>query len=194
MRYFYARVSSRDQSLGRQIQEFKKMGYIEECLYCDKASGKDFDRPEYIKLKAVLRDGDELVVKELDRLGRDKEMIKSELRELKGMGVIVRILDIPTTLIDFGEQDWIGDMVTNILLEVLSSVAEQERKKIKARQREGIDAMKVVDGRRIGKSGKPIGRVARELDFSLVEGMDVEEACSVLGISRATYYRRRYAN
>lgn len=190
MKYFYARVSTQDQSLERQIKEFEKYGVNENNLFCDKCTGANFDRPNYKKMKKLIRGGDELIVKELDRLGRDKEKIKEELKYYKDNNITVRILNIPTTLIDFGSQDWIGEMVTNILLEVLSSVSEQERYKIRDRQAEGIAAMKVVDGKRIGKSGRPIGRPYLEVDWDSVKGLPVKEACEKLGISKSTYYRR----
>ena len=81
-------------------------------------------------------------LEELDRLGRNKEEIQSELKWFKKHGITVRLLDVPTTLMDFKGQDWIGDMLNSILIEVLGSMAEQERKKIRKRQREEIEAMK----------------------------------------------------
>ena len=151
-----------------------------------------------MQLKACLSHGDEVFIEELDRLGRNKVEIKSELEWFKSQGVQVRILDVPTTLIDFQGQDWIGDMVNNILIEVLGAVAEQERKKTRKRQSEGIAAMPVVDGRRVSaRTGRGFGRPASVVDQGLFENlrqkqkdglMTVSECCKELGISRSTWY------
>lgn len=93
--------------------------------------------------------GDEILVEELDRFGRNKAEIKAELEWFKEHGIIVRVFDVPTTLMDFHGQDWIGEMVNNILIEVMGAMAEQERKKIRKRQAEGIAAMPVVGGRKV---------------------------------------------
>ena len=198
MIYFYGRVSSKDQNLARQLEVAKAYKNIDH-VYCDKQSGKDFDRPEYQKLKAVVAAGDEVIVKELDRLGRNKDEIKVEIAWFKENGVDLRILDVPTTLIDFQGQEWIRDMVNNILIEVLGAVAQQEREKTNRRQREGIDAMPVVDGKKFStKKGCAYGRKPVELgdDFEKFlqkqkDGlMTVNECCEALGIGRSTWYAK----
>ena len=198
MIYFYGRVSSKDQNLARQLEVAKAYKNIDQ-VFCDKQSGKDFDRPEYQKLKSAVVPGDEVIVKELDRLGRNKEEIKVEIAWFKEAGVDLRILDVPTTLIDFQGQDWIRDMVNNILIEVLGAVAQQEREKTNRRQREGIDAMPVVDGKKYStKKGCAYGRKPVELgdDFEKFlqkqkDGeMTVSECCAALGIGRSTWYAR----
>ena len=198
MIYFYGRVSSKDQNLARQLEVAKAYKNVDS-VYCDKQSGKDFDRLEYQKLKAVVVPGDEVIIKELDRLGRNKEGIKEEIKWFKDHGVILRILDVPTTLIDFQGQDWIADMVNNILIEVLGAVAQQEREKTNRRQREGIDAMPVVDGKKYStKKGCAYGRKPVDLgdDFEKFlkkqkDGlMTVSECCEALGIARSTWYAR----
>ena len=198
MIYFYGRVSSKDQNLARQLEVAKAYKDIDH-VYCDKQSGKDFDRPEYQKLKAVVVAGDEVIVKELDRLGRNKDEIKVEIAWFKENGVDLRILDVPTTLIDFQGQEWIRDMVNNILIEVLGAVAQQEREKTNRRQREGIDAMPVVDGKKFStKKGCAYGRKPVDLgdDFEKFlkkqkDGlMTVNECCEALGIGRSTWYAR----
>ena len=138
IRYFLTRVSARDQNLARQLAVAR--GYFDipdENVFCDKASGKDFDRPEYKRLKSIVRPGDEVIVKEFDRFGRNKKEMKRELEWFREHGVAVRILDIPTTLIDFKDQTWVLDMVNNILIEVLGTIAEQEREKNKATPKRG---------------------------------------------------------
>ena len=197
MRYFLTRVSSKDQNLARQLKVARdKFEIPDENVFCDKASGKDFNRPEYQRLKSLVVAGDEVIVKEFDRFGRNKEEMKRELEWFKQRGVIVRILDVPTTLIDFKDQTWVLEMVNNILIEVLGTIAEQERKKNKQRQREGLDAMPVVDGKRVSyKTGNPIGRPKRSLDFEKIakkqkDGLiTVTDACKELGISRTQWYR-----
>ena len=198
MIYFYGRVSSKDQNLARQLEAAKEYKNVDH-VYCDKQSGKDFDRAEYQNLKSVVVPGDEVIVKELDRLGRNKEGIKEEIKWFKDHGVILRILDVPTTLIDFQGQDWIADMVNNILIEVLGAVAQQEREKTNRRQREGIEAMPVVDGKKFStKRGRAYGRpaVAVGEDFEKFlkkqkDGlMTVDECCKVLGIGRSTWYAK----
>ena len=197
MRYFYARVSSIDQNLDRQLEVARAYGDIDR-IFADKQSGKNFDRPEYIAMKSVVQSGDEVVIKELDRLGRDKEGIKEEIRWFREHGVILRILDVPTTLIDFQGQDWIADMVNNILIEVLGAMAQNEREKTRRRQREGIAAMHVVDGKRVSaKTGRTYGRPQEVSDEEFQkflkkqkEGrMSVAECCRQMGICRATWYR-----
>ena len=143
MIYGYMRVSTKSQNLNRQEDALLEFGVEKDNIFADKESGKNFDREKYQEMKSILKRNDVLVIKELDRLGRNKEMVKEELEYFKSNGIRVKILNIPTTLIDFPEgQEWVMDMVNNILLEVMSSIAEEERKKIKERQAEGIAAAK----------------------------------------------------
>jgi len=159
---YYARVSSRDQNLTRQIDAFKNLGAKDDEIVTDAKSGKDFEREGYNALKGVLglRKGDTLVIKELDRLGRNKEAIKQELEYWKDKGVRIKIIDLPTTMTEIPiGQEWILDMINNILIEVLSTIAEQERLKIRSRQSEGIASMPLVNGKKVSsKTGNAIGR------------------------------------
>ena len=198
MIYFYARVSSKDQNLARQLESAKAYKNVDR-VFCDKQSGKNFDRAEYIKLKSVVVKGDEVIIKELDRLGRNKEGIKEEIKWFKEHCVILRILDVPTTLIDFKGQDWIGDMVNNILIEVMGAMAEQEREKTEKRREEGIAAMPIVNGKRVStKTGNAYGRPPIAIDDGFKKflkkqkdgELTVAECCEALGISRATWYNR----
>lgn len=160
----YARVSSREQNLDRQIVALKK--YVpEDMIVTDKASGKDFNRPGYQSLKfgiGKLVKGDILYVKSLDRFSRNKEEAKKELQYFSDLGVRVKILDIPSTMADIAEgQEWILDMINNILIEVLTSIAENERNTIRARQAEGLAAMPIdtASGKKTSKkTGRCIGR------------------------------------
>ena len=167
--FAYVRVSSKEQNVNRQLDAIKdyctqqniKIG--ERDIFIDKTSGKNMDRQGYIALKQCLRNGDMLIIKELDRLGRNKEEVKKELNYFKENKIRVKILNIPTTLIDFQGQEWLFDMVNNILIEVLSAIAEEERNKIKQRQKEGIEALKRRNG------GKGIGRPATKMPQNFKE-------------------------
>ena len=198
MIYFYTRVSTKDQNLARQLEEAKAYKEVDE-VFCDKQSGKTYDRPEYERLKSIVREGDEVIVKEMDRLGRNKKATKEEIEWFKENGITLRILELPTTLIDFNGQEWIADMINNMLIEVLTTIAEQEVKKIDRRRAEGIAAMPVVDGKKVStKTGRAYGRpvVAIDADFEKFlkkqkdGSMTVSECCEELGISRATWYNR----
>lgn len=198
MIYFYTRVSTKEQNLARQLEEANAYKNVDE-VFCDKQSGKTYDRPEYKRLKEIVREGDEVIVKEMDRLGRNKSATKEEIEWFKKNGVTLRILELPTTLIDFNGQEWIADMINNMLIEVLTSIAEQEVRKIDARRAEGIAAMPIVNGKKVSsKTGRAYGRpsLVREDEFEKFlekqkEGlMTVNECCEQLGISRRTWYNR----
>jgi DNA invertase Pin-like site-specific DNA recombinase len=154
--YGYARVSTARQNLDRQIEKLLQFGISEENIICDKFSGRNFDeRVGYNALKSVLglREGDTLVVTNMDRFGRNKAQIKDELEYWNKHNIKVKILDIPTTLIELDNEQntkWIENMLNNILIEVLSSFAEQERNKILESQAEGIKAAR--------SKGKHLGR------------------------------------
>lgn len=142
--FYYARVSSKDQNLDRQLAAFKALGADERDIITDKESGKDFNRAGYQALKnGMLRQGDTLVIKSLDRLSRNKHDIKTELEWFKDNNIRLKVIDLPTTMMDLPEgQEWVFEMVNNILIEVLGTIAEQERATIKSRQAEGINTAK----------------------------------------------------
>lgn len=166
--FIYARVSSKDQNLERQLQALQeyatrtyKVVVDEEHTFTDKISGSTFQRDGLDELLGKLRKNDVLIIKELDRLGRDKIMIHETLNTLKVKGVRVNILDIPTTLIDLSQYgndmaQAMFEMINNVLIEVLGTIAEQERVKIKKRQAEGIAIAK--------KQGKYKGRKSITID------------------------------
>lgn len=189
--YGYARVSTSEQNTDRQIEALIKFGVPEQNIIIDKASGKDTEREGYQYLKRqILRQGDTLVIKELDRLSRNKSDIKRELEMFKDMGVRVKILDIPTTLTEFPpEQMWVLDMVNSILIEVLGSIAENERRKIHARQREGIDAAKRKNVR-FGRPPAPLPENWQEVMEQVRRGETRPvDAMRKLNISRSRFYR-----
>lgn len=189
--YGYARVSTREQNLDRQIAALRQYVTDERDIITDKESGKDFDRTGYQYLRErLIRPGDTLIVKSLDRLGRNKEQVMEELRHFRADGVRVKILDLPTTMIDLPDgQDWIVEMVNNILIEVLASIAEQERLTIRQRQAEGITEAK--------KQGRLLGRKKTELptEWELVTGLwksgsiTAVQAMDRLGLKKSTFYR-----
>lgn len=190
MIYGYARVSSKDQCLDRQLEAMRHYKPVDQ-VFTDKQSGKDFARESYQALKATVQAGDEIIIEELDRLGRNKEEVKKELEWFKTHDVTIRILDVPTTLIDFQGQDWIRDMVNNILIEVLGSIAEQERLKIRKRQAEGIAAKKARGD--WADYGRPLKRLDEfeKLAQKQKDGeLTVDQCCKTLGISRGTWYNR----
>ena len=192
----YARVSTREQNEDRQIEALIAFGVSKDNIIVDKCSGKDTDREGYQYLKKqILRSGDTLVIKELDRLSRNKADVKRELEFFKEKGVHIRILDIPTTLTEFpAEQMWVMDMINAILIEVLGSIAENERNKIRSRQREGIAAAKKKNVR----FGRPAVNKPENWDYVMnqvsAKQITVSQAIHQLNISRSSFYRLRQNN
>lgn len=194
--YGYARVSSIGQNLDRQIIALRQ--YVpEDNIVVDKQSGKDIQRPGYQALKSQLglRAGDNLYITSIDRLSRNKSDIKDELQWFKDHEVRLMILDLPTSMIEVPQgQEWIIDMINNILIEVLSSMAEQERLTIRKRQQEGIDAAK--------QKGKHLGRPRIQISENFQEVYDqwkrkeitAKKAMEQLEISASSFYRlvKRY--
>ncbi|MBX9185673.1 recombinase family protein [Clostridium sp. K04] len=196
----YVRVSSKEQNEGRQvkaIKEYCKNNNIvidERDIYLDKQSGKDFNREEYQLLKRTVRNGDIVVIKEMDRLGRNKAEIKKEIEWYKENEIMLRILDIPTTLMDFSAYDSsmakaMMEMVNNVLIEVLGTIAEEERNKIRERQREGIEIAK-SEGKHLGrpKTEYPTGW---EEIYKTWKGGEITATSMMkqLGLKRNTFYR-----
>lgn len=189
--FYYARVSSREQNLDRQIEAFKKLGANEREIICDKESGKNLERSGYKALKnTMLRGGDTLIVKSLDRLSRNKTDIKNELQYFKDNNIRLKVIDLPTTMMDLPKgQEWVFDMVNNILIEVLGTVAEQERATIRKRQREGIDAAK-AKGKHLGrpKAQKPDNW--HEIYEQWKSGeITAHQAMNMLGVSKSVFYK-----
>ncbi|WP_454965143.1 recombinase family protein [Filifactor alocis] len=193
MKFGYIRVSSTEQNESRQIEELLKHNVLQHNIFIDKLSGKNFEREQYQKLKIKVRCGDEIYFHELDRLGRNKQEIKQELLDFKKQGVMIRFLDIPTTLMNFNEfgemQKSIMEMVNNILIEVLSTQAETELVKIRKRQAEGI-AIAKAQGKYTGRKAKPLPgnfeKLYRRWKNKEISGT---EFTKILGYkSRSTFY------
>lgn len=139
--YAYARVSARDQNLARQLDAFTEYGIERKNIFADKKSGKDFERKEYKKLLKKLKAGDLLVIKSIDRLGRNYDQIISEWAKIvNSLGADILVLDMPLLDTRTKADTLIGKFISDIVLQVLSFVAENERANIKARQAEGIQA------------------------------------------------------
>ena len=189
--FYYARVSSKEQNLDRQIAAFKALGASERDIITDKQSGKDLNRAGYMALKsAMLRRVDTLVIKSLDRLSRNKADIKNELIYFQKEGIRLKVLDLPTTLAEYPEgQKWIADMVTNILIEVLATIAEQERQTIRQRQAEGIAAAKA----RGAKLGRPKAVKPANWESVIADWKDgritAKQAMELTGTKRTSFYK-----
>lgn len=189
--YGYARVSTKEQNLDRQLDALAGQGIAERDIITDKESGKDLERNGYRLLKdGLLRRGDTLVVKSLDRLSRSKEDIKRELEFFKANGIRLKVIDLPTTMADFPEgQEWVQDMINNILIEVLSTMAEQERLTTRRRQAEGIAAAKS----RGAYLGRPRAQKPANWDEVIAQWragkITATEAIRRTGTKRTTFYK-----
>ena len=190
MNYGYARVSSRSQNLDRQIEELKAFGLLESQLYVDQQSGKDFDRQAYRQLKEILRAQDLLVIKSIDRLGRNYQAILEEWADLtKRLEVQIVVLDMPLLDTRSRPDNLVGCFISDLVLQILSFVAENERINIKTRQAEGIRIAK--------EKGKHLGRpryIPPE-NFSLVAARyrrhecTLQQALDQLQIKKSTFYK-----
>src|SRR5699024_5413484 len=190
--FFYERVSSIDQSLERQLEAAREVGIAEEYIFVDKASGKDFQRPEYQLMKRMLREGDALYVKSLDRLGRSKQMILSEWQDVernKQVDTAVRDMPLLNTT-KYKDTDGLETLISDLILQLLSYMAEDERKRTRERQEEGIRIAK--------ENGVKFGRKKQEIDdtFRAVypewkqSKITAVEAMRRVGMKSNTFYRR----
>lgn len=189
--YYYARVSSKEQNLDRQLAVFASLGASERDIITDKESGKDLNRSGYTALKtAMLRSGDTLVIKSLDRLSRNKSDIKNELQYFKDHGIRLKVIDLPTTMMELPEgQAWVFDMVNNILIEVLGTIAEQERVTIRQRQQEGLAAAK-AKGKHLGRPGLVIPENWKEVYSAWKSGaITAKVAMEQTGLKRTSFYK-----
>ena len=202
MKIGYARVSSKEQNLDRQIKSLTEIGC--EKIYCDKQSGKDFERPEYQKMLSELTSDDVVYIHSIDRLGRNYDMIIDEWRKITNKANIV-VLDMP--LLDTRCKDGKNidkTFVSDLVLQILSYVAEKERINIRNRQRAGIDCMTIdkETGKRIGKKGNPTGRPSAEYPANWKEVYEswmnkeitATKSMELLGLKRNTFYNlvKRY--
>lgn len=195
-KFGYGRVSSKEQNEARQIDSLQSVGVNQRDLYVDKASGKDFDREQYQIMKRAMREGDVLYVHSLDRLGRNKDDILAEWQEItKVIKADIVVLDMP--LLDTTKhKDSVGTFVADLVLQVLSWIAQDERERIGKRQREGIDAAK--------RRGQHLGRPKKSYDTMSVDEQSAfiseytrwkaDEQTAVqtfnaLGLTKSTFYK-----
>lgn len=188
--YGYVRVSTKEQNIERQLISLGQLGIKKTDIYIDKQSGKDFNRPAYKKLMRKLKSGDVVVTKSIDRLGRNYEEIKEQWRFItKHIGADIIIEDMP--LLDTTKtRDLLGNFISDVVLQLLSFVAENERNNIRTRQAEGIAAAK----QRGVRFGKP--KITMPNDFSTLYYMwetkkiSVEEFATLCNVGRSTMYNR----
>lgn len=188
--YGYIRVSSIDQNEDRQIAAMKTAGVAKSGIYMDKQSGKDFNRPQYLKMLEKLKKGDLLYILSIDRLGRNYEEIQKQWRILtKEIGIDICVIDMP--LLDTRNgKDLMGTFIADLVLQILSFVAESERSNIRKRQEQGIAAAKAKGV----KFGRP--EVVIPKDFLQIvkdwerKKISFNEALKRTGMSQATFYRR----
>lgn len=189
-KYGYIRVSSTDQKEDRQYLTLKDAGIMDGNIYMDKVSGKDFNRPKYKALIRKLREGDILYILSIDRLGRNYEEIKNQWRVItKDIGADICVLDMP--LLDTRTcKDLMGTFIADLVMQILSFVAQSERENIRKRQEHGIAAAR-VKGIHLGR---PVKEVPEEFG-NLVKlwekkELPIEQLLSQCNMSEATFYRR----
>ena len=187
--YAYVRVSTLHQNEDRQLVAMEEIGIESKNIYVDKQSGKDFNRPMYKKLLRKLKEGDVLYVKSIDRLGRNYEEIKEQWRILtKNQGVDIVVLDMPILDTRKGK-DLLGTLIADLVLTLLSYVSENERKTIKERQLEGIEAAK-KRGVKFGRPQKPVPNFNVAYNRWLSKEISAEEAAKMCGLGVGTFYYR----
>jgi len=185
----YARVSSTDQNEGRQTEALTSAGIEERFIFLDKTSGRDFNRPQYQLLLKALREGDTVVIKSIDRLGRNYSEITEQWRVItKEIKAHIKVLDLPLLDTTVNNKDLTGMFIADIVLQILSYVAETERANIKQRQSEGIKLAK--------ESGKHLGRPRAEFPPGFDETyaswkrgeITAVKAMGLLKLKRSTFY------
>ena len=190
MIYAYIRVSTKHQNIDRQFEEIKTLGIDDKYIYIDKESGKDFDRTNYQKLIKKLKKDDLLIIKSIDRLGRNYHMILEEwARITKTLGADIKVLDMPLLDTRIEGKNLVGKFISDIVLQVLSFVAENERINIKQRQAEGIRIAK-EKGVKFGRPKATLPPNTNDiLDKYINKELTNIEAAELIGVSRGTFFR-----
>lgn len=190
MIYAYIRVSTKHQNIDRQYEEIKTLDIDDKYIYIDKESGKDFDRTKYQKLIKKLKKDDLLVIKSIDRLGRNYQMILEEwARITKTIGADIKVLDMPLLDTRIEDKNLVGKFISDIVLQVLSFVAESERTNIKQRQMEGIRIAK-EKGVKFGRPKVVTPPNTNDiLDRYINHETTNTEAASLMEVSRGTFFR-----
>jgi DNA invertase Pin-like site-specific DNA recombinase len=189
--YGYVRVSTREQNEDRQMIALHELGLEDRQIYVDKQSGKDFERPQYKKMVKKLKSGDLLYILSIDRLGRNYEEIQRQWRILtKDIGIDICVIDMP--LLDTRNgKDLMGTFIADLVLQILSFVAQSERENIKKRQAEGIAAARA----RGAHLGRPVKTLPEDFEKIVQEWENgdypMSDAINRCGMSKATFYRRR---
>lgn len=191
MNYGYARVSTINQHLDRQIDELHKVGLFDSQIFIDKESGKDFNRTNYKKLLKKLKSGDVLYVKSIDRLGRNYNMILDEWRILtKEKDIDIVVIDMPLLDTRIEGKNLVGKFIADVVMQVLSFVAENERETMKQRQAEGIRMAK-LRGVKFGRPSTPTPKNFDEIvNLFLNKEVTSKQAIEMSGLSRGTFYRK----
>lgn len=190
MIYAYIRVSTKHQNIDRQYEEIKALDIDDKYIYIDKESGKDFDRTKYQKLIKKLKKDDLLIIKSIDRLGRNYQMILEEWAKItKVIGADIKVLDMPLLDTRIEGKNLVGKFISDIVLQVLSFVAENERNNIKQRQAEGIRIAK-EKGVKFGRPKATLPSNTNDiLDKYINNELNNIEAAKLIGISRGTFFR-----
>ena len=191
MEYGYARVSTVAQNLDRQLDELIKIGIDETRIYTDKESGKDFERKNYKRLLKKLKPGDVLFIKAIDRLGRNYNMILDEWRILtKEKGIDIVVIDMPLLDTRIEGKNLVGKFIADVVLQVLSFVAQNERETMRQRQAEGIRMAK-LRGVKFGRPPKDIPDGFKEIVKLYKQGkITSSKACELSGLTRGTFFRK----
>lgn len=189
MNYGYARVSSKDQNERRQLDALLDFGVQREKIYVDKQSGKDFNREKYKRLVQKMQKGDTLIIKSIDRLGRNYDEILEQWRILtKEKQIAIVVLDMP--LLDTGQaKDLTGTLIADIVLQLLSYVAQTERELIRQRQAEGIAAAK-ARGVKFGRKAMAVPTAFEDCKNRWLQGqITSRQAAKMLQVSQSTFIR-----
>ena len=190
-KYGYIRVSTKEQNPERQMIALQEYDIPKENIYLDQMSGKDFLRPQYQRLMKALKKGDLLVVKSIDRLGRNYGEILEQWRNItKETGADIRVIDMPLLNTDSVQGDLTGVFISDLVLQILAYVAETERAFIRSRQSEGIAAAR-ARGVRFGRHKKEVPEEFQHYYRLWTQGeITVRQAAEKLGMSSSTFYRR----
>lgn len=190
-KYGYIRVSAKDQNPERQYVALKECAVSDKYIYADKMSGKDFVRPEYHRMIRKLKKGDLVVIKSIDRLGRNYGEILEQWRKItKEIGADIQVLDMPLLNTDCRHKDLTGVFIADLVLQILAYVAETERSFIHQRQLEGI-AIAKSKGVQFGRKKQEAPEMFAEYFESWEKGeISTRDAAKKLGMSHTTFYRR----
>lgn len=188
--YAYVRVSSTTQNVDRQMQEMYKLEIPKKNIYIDMQSGKDFNRPNYIRLKKKLKENDLLIIKSIDRLGRNYEMIIQEWTDItKNIKADIYVIDFPLLDTRNDASNLVGKFISDIVLQVLSFVAQNERENIRQRQAEGIRIAK-EKGIHMGRPKYKIPKNFQTINNQfLSKEIDINEAITKTKMKKSTFYK-----